>query len=92
MKLDGVIAIVTGASHNKGIGTAICRQLAKDGADIFFTHWGSNDDWAVNFQDEIIRENGVRCGNLEIDLSDPNSPFKLLDMVTYQLGYQRLMQ
>lgn len=35
MKLDGSIAIVTGASHNKGIGTAVCRKLAKDGADIF---------------------------------------------------------
>ena len=44
MKLDGSIAIVTGASHNKGIGTAICRKLAKEGADIFFTHWGSNDE------------------------------------------------
>lgn len=44
MKLDGSIAIVTGASHNKGIGTAVCRKLAKDGVDIFFTHWGSNVD------------------------------------------------
>ena len=91
MKLEGAIAIVTGASHNKGIGTAICRQLAKDGADIFFTHWGSNADWAVNFQDEIIRENGVRCGNLEIDLSEPNSPFELLDRVTYQLGIPTIL-
>ena len=86
MRLDGAIAIVTGASHDIGIGTAICRKLAKEGANIFFTHWGSEKDWATSFQDELIRENGVKCGNLEIDLSDPNAPFKLLDTVNDQLG------
>ena len=50
------IAIVTGASRERGIGTAICRALAAAGADIFFTHWGTYDaampwgaekDWPV---------------------------------------------
>jgi 3-oxoacyl-[acyl-carrier protein] reductase len=91
MKLEGSIAIVTGASHNQGIGTAICRKLAKEGADIFFTHWGSKDDWVVNFQDEIIQESGVRCGNSEIDLSESNAPFKILDMVTHQLGIPTIL-
>ncbi|ADU29219.1 SDR family oxidoreductase [Evansella cellulosilytica] len=91
MKLDGSIAVVTGASYNKGIGTAICRKLAKEGADIFFTHWGSEDDWVVKFQDEIIQENGVRCCNLEIDLSESNAPFKILDMVTHQLGMPTIL-
>lgn len=86
MTLEGAIAIVTGASHNQGIGAAICRKLAKEGANIFFTHWGSEENWAVNFEDEIIQENGVKCGNSEIDLSEPNAPFKILDMVTHQLG------
>jgi 3-oxoacyl-[acyl-carrier protein] reductase len=91
MKLEGSIAIVTGASHNQGIGTAICRKLAKEGADIFFTHWGSKDDWVVNFQDEIIQESGVRCGNSEIDLSESNAPFKILDIVTHQLGIPTIL-
>lgn len=86
MKLEGSIAIVTGVSHDQGIGTAICRKLAKEGADIFFTHWGSKNNWAVHFQDEIIKENRVRCGNCEIDLSQPNAPFKVLDRVTHQMG------
>ena len=64
MKLEGSIAIVTGASHDKEIGTSICRKLAKDGADISFTHWDSNDEWVENFQDEIIENNGVRYSNL----------------------------
>jgi 3-oxoacyl-[acyl-carrier protein] reductase len=38
-RLMNKIAIVTGASRVNGIGTAICRELAKEGADIFFTHW-----------------------------------------------------
>ncbi|MCM3711285.1 SDR family oxidoreductase [Sporosarcina luteola] len=91
MKLEGSIAIVTGVSHSQGIGTAICRQLAKEGADIFFTHWGSKNNWAMHFQDEIIQENGVRCGNSEIDLSQPNSPFEILEMVTHQLGIPTIL-
>ena len=31
------VAIVTGASRQEGIGAAICRALASDGVDIFFT-------------------------------------------------------
>ena len=91
MKLEGSIAIVTGVSHNQGIGTAICRKLAKEGADIFFTHWGSKTNWAENFQDEIIQENQVRCGNTEIDLSQPQAPIKILDMVTHQMGIPTIL-
>lgn len=91
MKLEGSIAIVTGVSHKQGIGTAICRKLAKDGADIFFTHWGSKNNWAVYFQDEIIQENGVRCGNIEIDLSHPNAPSTILDIVTHQMGIPTIL-
>lgn len=86
MKLEGSIAIVTGASHNQGIGTAICRQLAKEGANIFFTYWDSKGNWAKNFEDELIQEYEVSCGSLQIDLSQPNAPIKLLDMATQQLG------
>ena len=34
-KLKGKIAIVTGVSRPGGIGAAICRALAREGADIF---------------------------------------------------------
>ncbi len=33
------VAVITGVSHSRSIGAAICRQLAKQGVDIFFTHW-----------------------------------------------------
>jgi 3-oxoacyl-[acyl-carrier protein] reductase len=33
------IALVTGASRNIGIGAAISRELARDGADVFITYF-----------------------------------------------------
>ncbi|MEJ7655316.1 MAG: hypothetical protein WKH64_19280 [Chloroflexia bacterium] len=42
------IALVTGATRRAGIGAAICRALAADGADTAFTHWNAYDatmDW-----------------------------------------------
>lgn len=68
--LNGRIAIVTGASRRIGIGTAICRQLAAHGADIYFTYyhaydaempWGSDTDWPTELLTEL-RDMGVRAG------------------------------
>lgn len=92
--LDGRIAIVTGASRRKGIGTAICRALAKTGADILFTHWGRYDetmewgaehDWPEELAHEL-RQSGVRVSHLEVDLSDANAPSRILDEAYTVLG------
>lgn len=37
-KLYGKTAIVTGTSRPGGIGTAVCRTLAQEGANVFYTH------------------------------------------------------
>ncbi|HES8074182.1 TPA: SDR family NAD(P)-dependent oxidoreductase, partial [Streptococcus pyogenes] len=90
-RLINKIAIVTGASRAKGIGTEICRELAREGADIFFTHWSKydrlmdyfNEDdfkWSKHLMEEI-RSLGVRCESMELDLSQPDAPRKLLDEV-----------
>ncbi|ADF38495.1 SDR family oxidoreductase [Priestia megaterium] len=95
-RLINKIAIVTGASRAKGIGTEICRELAKEGADIFFTHWSNYDrsmtyfneddsNWSKHLMEEI-RSLGVRCESMELDLSQPNAPRKLLDEVQNKLG------
>lgn len=42
-KLSGRNALVTGVSRHRGIKTAICRALAKAGANIFFTYWQKYD-------------------------------------------------
>src|SRR5260370_34779720 len=102
MTRDGLqerIAIVTGASRRRGIGAAVCRALAGDGADIFFTHWRSFDsilpegvekDGPARLQYEI-QELGVRCESLEIDLSEIDAPKHILDEVELRLGLPSIL-
>ncbi|RNB56931.1 SDR family oxidoreductase [Brevibacillus gelatini] len=88
------IAIVTGASRRRGIGAAICRKLASQGIDLFFTYWtaydktmewGVEDDEPLQLREELSRL-GVRCASMEIDLSQPDSWLHVLDEATAQLG------
>ncbi|MFC4618876.1 SDR family oxidoreductase [Camelliibacillus cellulosilyticus] len=84
------MALVTGASHPNDIGSAICRKLASEAKDIFFTHWGAIADWGKTFTQEIL-DMGVRCGCISIDLADPNAAFQVLDAVTNQLGFPTIL-
>ena len=89
------IAIVTGVSRLRGIGRAICNELAKKGNDIFFTYWKEYDNqqpWNEEtsndpelIEDEIIKI-GVRCKKIELDLSNILSVKKILDEVENKLG------
>ncbi len=88
------IAIVTGVSRLKGIGYAICTELAKSNFDIFFTYWTSYDNqmpWKVAIDEPNIIQNeivklGVKCEKLELDLSLVNSAELLLNEVQDKLG------
>lgn len=91
MKLNGAIATITGVSHDRGIGAAICRELAKEGAAIFFTYWKSADNWAEQFQEEIINTNGVQCSSMEIDLSDSNAPAIIINEVSQTMGIPTIL-
>ncbi|MBA4543606.1 MULTISPECIES: SDR family oxidoreductase [Thermoactinomyces] len=95
LKLNGKIALVTGAGRKKSIGTAICRQLAGQGADIFFTYWQDHDGmesekWPDRLCSEI-QSLGVKCRHLELDLADPNAPDRLLDAVVENLGLPSIL-
>jgi 3-oxoacyl-[acyl-carrier protein] reductase len=92
--LRGRVALVTGASRPRGIGTAICRALAANGADVFFSHWlpfdrtqpvGADPDAPAALREEL-RGMGVRAEGIEVDLSLPDSPERLLDAVAERLG------
>jgi 3-oxoacyl-[acyl-carrier protein] reductase len=88
------VALVTGVGRRRGIGTAICRVLAARGADVAFSHWKAYDrvaPWATD-EDEpgvLLRElraAGVRAEGVEIDLSQADSPERLLDETARLLG------
>ena len=88
------IAIVTGVSRLKGIGREICGELAKREFDIFFTYWTEYDNqmpWKVNRNEpeliqQEIREFGVKCEKLELDLSSENAIEILFRDVKNKLG------
>lgn len=81
-KLHNKIAIVTGASRPGGIGAAICRALANDGASLFFTHLSdyekefypknADENWPDSFAGEL-RQLGVQAAHMKLDLAVPGS-------------------
>lgn len=88
------VAVVTGAGRRRGIGTAICLELARDGADILFTHWkaydrstpwGADERWPEALCRKL-RALGGRAVGLDIDLSDPSAPAGILDAANKSLG------
>ncbi len=92
--LRAKVALVTGVGRRRGIGSAICRALARRGANIFFTYWKAYDrgaPWATD-EDEPeallgdLRGMGVSAEGVELDLSLPDSPERLLDVVVERLG------
>ena len=88
------VALVTGVGRRRGIGSAICRALAYRGADVFFTYWKAYDRDAPWSTDEgepevllgELRSIGVRAESTDLDLSLPDSPGRLLDVVIEKLG------
>ena len=92
--MDRKIAIITGVSRIKGIGRAICCELAKREFDIFFTYWTEYDNqmpWKISENEpeliqQEIRDIGVKCAKLELDLSIENAIGTLFSEVKKQLG------
>ncbi|MFC4323094.1 SDR family oxidoreductase [Litchfieldia salsa] len=84
------IALITGASSQRDIGAAICRNLASRGIHIFFTHWNSDPFWIEEFQKEIM-DMGVLCENLKIDLSNANAAFIILDSIENKMGFPSIL-
>lgn len=73
--LDGKVAVITGASTPKGIGTAIARRFAAEGASLYLVAEGTAEqlDEAVA-SCRSLSPNGakVECG--QFDLAEPDAP------------------
>jgi 3-oxoacyl-[acyl-carrier protein] reductase len=97
-RLEGRVAVVTGASRRQGIGAAICRTLARRGADVFFTHWRAYDR-LMNYGDDDgpsallaeLRAAGVRAEAAEVDLSRPEAAVEVLDAATTRLAMPAIL-
>ncbi|PWK16443.1 SDR family oxidoreductase [Tumebacillus permanentifrigoris] len=85
-KLQGRLAIVTGASRRIGIGAATCRALAAEGADILMVYWSAYDQLSaaeartlepLALQQEL-QALGVRCERLEVDLSQSTAYLEVM--------------
>ncbi|HEX2739701.1 MAG TPA: SDR family oxidoreductase [Rubrobacter sp.] len=92
--LRGRVALVTGVGRKRGIGSAVCRELASRGADVVLSYWKPYDremPWASD-EDEPetllgeLRAAGVRAEGVEADLSRPDSPQLLLDAAEEMIG------
>ncbi len=92
--LRGRVALVTGVGRKRAIASAVCRALASRGADIVFSYWRAYEHetpWASG-EDEVgsllgeLRAAGVEAEGVELDLSLPDSAWRLLDGAEEALG------
>ena len=99
-RLQGKIAIVTGVSRPGGIGAAICRAFAAEGAILFFTHLYEYDkkiypndayeSWPDLFAAEL-RQLGTKVGHMKLDLALPGSGSLLLEEVRRVVGFPTIL-
>ncbi|HEY2892930.1 MAG TPA: SDR family oxidoreductase [Pirellulales bacterium] len=75
-------ALVTGGS--RGIGAAIVKRLAREGADVAFT-WVSKPDQA-NQTAEAAKAHGVRTLSLQADATDPKAVIASVDRTAQEFG------
>src|ERR1019366_2306712 len=79
--LDGKGAVVTGGS--RGIGRAIVRRLAADGASVVFSFARSADQAAG--VERAIRDAGGRAHAAQADLGEPGAAGRLMDRASEHL-------
>jgi 3-oxoacyl-[acyl-carrier protein] reductase len=97
--LTGQVAVVTGVSRAKGIGAAISRELARQGANLFMTGWPEFDDAESWKPDETeqpllvneLRELGVEAEWIPLDLSLNEAPRKLWDAVQARFSIAHIL-
>src|ERR1700752_3379603 len=82
MPLAGKRALVTGAS--RGIGAAIAKALAAEGADVAITYEKSTASAAEGVSD--IRGKGRRGAAIKADSANPSAVLASVDRAVTELG------
>jgi 3-oxoacyl-[acyl-carrier protein] reductase len=82
MRLTGQVAVVTGAS--RGIGAAVARRLAKDGAAIAIFYKSNLE--AAEAVAAGIRQDGGRAAVFQADVADEQSVKSAMEQVVAELG------
>ncbi|MEU9830014.1 SDR family oxidoreductase [Streptosporangium sp. NPDC048047] len=80
-RLDGKVAIVTGASS--GLGVAFARGLAEAGADIVI---GARRTERLDGTRALVEETGRRCVAVQTDVTSPDDCRRLVETAVAELG------
>ena len=86
-RLDGRVAIVTGASS--GLGVAFARGLAEAGADVVLAARRVD---RLEKTAELVREAGRQAVTVETDIADPEQAQRMVDHAVEQLAALEFLQ
>jgi 3-oxoacyl-[acyl-carrier protein] reductase len=96
MRLDRSrpVVLVTGASRQRGIGSAVALHLARDGWNVAITYWRGYDKrvpWGSDAEDltrldSQLRRAGASTAAVEADLADPAAPAHIFATIEAQLN------